>query len=84
MWKEKRFKIGMYMFKVEAKIYDEPSKYGIDNGRISKLYLTKVPCPLENLNDTTVVAHYDREWVIKPNDDFDIKAYETAKKLLLL
>lgn len=83
MRKIELFRIGMYTFAVEAEVYDEPSKYGIDNGRISKLYLRRIPYPLVNIDDMTVIAFYDREWVIKPNNESDIEAYEMAKKLLL-
>lgn len=40
------------------KVYDEPSKYGINNwGKISKLEL--------KINGE-LVAQYDREWVVEP------------------
>ena len=40
------------------KVYDEPSKYGINNwGKISKLEL--------KINEE-LVAQYDREWVVEP------------------
>ena len=48
--------IGLYYY--EAKVYDEPSRFGIDGGRISKLAIynaVKKCC-----------CQYDREWVIKP------------------
>lgn len=57
MWKVELFRIGTYGFVVEEKVYDEPSKYGIDNGRISKLYLRRFPYPVENVDDMTVIAH---------------------------
>lgn len=38
----------------EAKIFDEPSKYGINKGRISKLYIKDV-------------CSYDRGWNEKPH-----------------
>ena len=40
-----------------VKHYEEPSKYGIDDGRISKLTLKQ---------DGKVVANYDRGWDVKP------------------
>ena len=51
--------IGSYYY--EAKVYDEPSRFGIDGGRISKLAiynLVKKCC-----------CQYDREWVIKPGNN---------------
>lgn len=38
-----------------AKVYDKPSKYGINEGRISKLF-----CGINN----TEILSYDRGWVI--------------------
>ena len=40
-----------------VKVYDEPSKFGINNGKISKLQLKQ---------DGEVVAKYDRGWDIRP------------------
>ena len=40
-----------------VKVYDEPSKLGINNGKISKLQLKQ---------DGEVVANYDRGWDIRP------------------
>lgn len=39
------------------KVYDEPSKFGINQGRISKLELKQ---------DGEIVANYDRGWDIYP------------------
>lgn len=51
------------LFKWEAKRYDKPSKYGINNGRISKLTIS------ETYGDKVVICQYDRGWVIKPVSD---------------
>ena len=53
-----------------VKHYENPSKYGINNGRISKLML-KI--------DGTVVANFDRGWDIKPQNE----AAEIALEILL-
>lgn len=47
------------IYKYEAKVYDEPSEYGIGNGKISKLYIYD--------KDGKVVANYDREWQKRPS-----------------
>ncbi|MGO5549663.1 DUF7678 domain-containing protein [Lachnospiraceae bacterium LCP19S3_B12] len=39
------------------KVYDEPSKFGINHGKISKLQLKQ---------DGEIVANYDRGWDIRP------------------
>ena len=41
----------------QVKVYDEGSQYGIEGGRISKLWLRQ---------GKTTVANYDRGWDIKP------------------
>lgn len=53
-----------------VKHYENPSKYGIKNGRISKLLL-KI--------DGKVVANYDRGWNIKPQNE----VAENALQILL-
>lgn len=52
------------------KCYGQPSKYGIDGGRISKLML--------KIGDE-IVANYDRGWDIRPTNE----AAETALHILL-
>lgn len=57
--------IGGYDF--EIKHFEEPSIYGINEGRISKLWITK-----SALRET--VASYDRGWDIVPILDSEIEA----------
>lgn len=66
MWEKGIIKIGNTEVKYVAKVYEEPSIYGINKGKISKLSLIiKGEC----------VTHYDRGWDVKPT-------CETAKKAL--
>lgn len=53
-----------------VKHYQNPSKYGINNGRISKLML-KI--------DGKIVCNYDRGWDIRPTNT----AAEAALEILL-
>lgn len=53
-----------------VKHYEEPSKYGINNGRISKLIL--------KINGE-IVCNYDRGWDVRPMN----KAAEVALEILL-
>ena len=53
-----------------VKHYKEPSKYGINNGRISKVML--------KIKDE-IVCNYDRGWDIRPTN----KAAEIALEILL-
>ena len=43
--------------------FDEPSRYGIDNGRISKLYI------VERTRTLKVVCDYDRGWDVRPSKE---------------
>ena len=52
------------------KVYDEPSKFGINNGKISKLQLKQ---------DGEIVANYDRGWDVHPKNE----AAETALHILV-
>lgn len=51
-------------YKVQAKVFDEPSQYGINNGRISKLWVKEDGYP--------VAIDYDRGWVDAPPHNEDL------------
>lgn len=53
------------------KVYDEPSEFGINHGKISKLELRQ---------DGEIVANYDRGWDIYP----DTKEAKLALCILLI
>ena len=40
-----------------ALVFDEPSEYGIDGGRTSKLFIYE-----ERISPSTLIAAYDRKW----------------------
>ena len=44
------------------KVFDEGSRFGINNGKISKLWI-------QRKQNKEEVANYDRGWDIKPFDD---------------
>ncbi len=44
--------------KTQAKIYDEPSRFGIDNGRITKLHVSRAGVETMGLDDACY--NYDR------------------------
>lgn len=48
-------------YKVYAKVYPNPSEYGIDNGRISKLSIFD--------KDNNTIANYDRGWDVIPKEE---------------
>lgn len=56
----------------EAKLYDEPSIFGIDKGRVSKLTI------YNQCGDW--IVNYDRGWDISPNEYMD--EYQAVMELL--
>ena len=64
---------GYNTFIYSMKRFDEPSEYGIDGGRISKL-------SLRDKDSGQFVVNYDRGWDIKP----DTKEADTALKILMM
>lgn len=56
-------------FKAVIKHFDEPSnEYGIDGGKISKLWI-------KNTKTNKVVANYDRGWDIELENDSKLKKF---------
>ena len=51
-------------YEVQAKVFDEPSEFGIDHGRISKLWVKEKGWP--------VCISYDRGWDIYPQTNEDL------------
>lgn len=73
-------KVGKYNF--EAKLFDEGSSYGIENGRISKLSIwdEKVRQEKQNFLKACIV-NYDRGWDIEPKSS-DKSCYDAVISLL--
>lgn len=71
MWKEGSIKVNDSIIRYWVKCYEKSSKFGIDNGRISKLMLKR---------KGEIVANYDRGWDIEPVDE----DAEIALSILLL
>lgn len=69
MWHEGTIKIGRSIFQYWVKYYDEPSHFGIGNGRISKLMLKR---------NGRIVYNYDRGEDTKAIDS------DTEKALAIL
>lgn len=59
MWHEGSLKVYNSTFHYWIKVYDEPSQFGIDGGKVSKLMLKR---------DGKIVCNYDRGWDIEPAD----------------
>lgn len=64
---------GEYSF--ESKLFDEGSIYGINNGRVSKLNISK------GTFDNCIV-NYDRGWDIEPKTDIDKIIYQLVLDFL--
>ena len=60
MWKSGAMLIHGKVYKFQAKVYKVDSKYGIDGGKISKLWIS---C------EDMVVASYERGWDVKPTSE---------------
>ena len=71
MWESGKITIDDENFEYHVKIYEEPSAYGINKGRISKLEVNLV----DEAGSKFVVALYDRKWEFKPK-------LEIAKKVV--
>ena len=55
--------------KWSAKVYDEPSEFGINSGRISKLWIAI---------DGVAICNYDRGWDLKPSSRDAKRAYKAV------
>lgn len=58
-------------FECQVKHYEEPSQYGIKDGRISKLAIRR---------GYEWVLNYDRGWDIRPKDEATKAVYEALLK----
>ena len=60
MWKEGTLGVKGNIFHYWVKQYEEPSQFGIEGGRVSKLMLKR---------KGQIVCNYDRDWDIRPVDE---------------
>nr|DAU21801.1 MAG TPA: hypothetical protein [Caudoviricetes sp.] len=68
MWEHGTLKVEDQVIGYGMKIFEEPSDFGINNGRISKLTLVN--------NNNEVIANYDRGWDIMPTTKVANEALE--------
>ena len=59
-------------YRFEAKLYDDGSIFGIDDGRVSKL----------SICGEDIIVHYDRGWDIEPKTDKDREIFELVLEFL--
>ena len=55
MWKQGTIRVMGITFQWEAKVFENPSRFGINSGRVSKLSLGE-----------KFIVNYDRGWDVKP------------------
>ena len=60
MWKEGALKVYDSIFHYWMKVYDAPSEFGINGGKISKCMIKR---------GEEIVCNYDRGWDVEPVDD---------------
>ena len=60
MWREGTVGVHGDIFHYWVKFYEEPSQFGIDGGRISKLMIKR---------KDRIVCNYDRGWDVRPVDE---------------
>ena len=70
MWKT----IELDGFKIQMKVYETGSEYGIEKGRISKLNIREI-------GKTMDLANYDRGWDTVPQNLKVIEAYNKVLKM---
>lgn len=73
MWKTGEIKVYDQVYRYEAKVFQQGSKYGIAGGVISILYITD--------SNGVDVCHFDRgKWLIEPAHRRDLHAlFEVLK-----
>ena len=72
MWESGKIIVDAEVFEYHIKYYDEPSKFGIDKGRVSKIELSLI----DNAGQKFIVTLYDRKLIFKPK-------LEIAKKAII-
>jgi hypothetical protein len=60
MWKEGALKVNNSWFHYWIKVFEAPSTFGIDEGKISKLMLKR---------KGQIVCNYERGWDVRPVDE---------------
>ena len=71
MWKAGAMLIKGKVYKFQVKIYKISSKYGIDEGKIFKAYVSR---------DGVAVINYNRGWALEPVDEDAALALEILMK----
>ncbi|WP_201751247.1 MULTISPECIES: hypothetical protein [unclassified Neglectibacter] len=69
--------IGKYSY--SAKVYDTPSRFGINHGRVSKLAIYDEDKRRREGWEAACIVNYDRGWDVRPKDK---EAKDVLKSLL--
>ena len=78
MWKCGMMIVQGIHYRYEAKVFDYPSQFGINGGRVSKLYIYRTSGNENMICDIPVVI-YDRYWELKPQTEL----YKEAMNFIL-
>ena len=68
MWEYGTIEVENQVVGYGMKVFEEPSEFGINNGRISKLTLVD--------NNNEIIANYDRGWDVTPTTKIATEALE--------
>jgi hypothetical protein len=74
MWKQGKVSIDGKEYSYTAKVFDEPSHFGIDDGKVSILSIRN--------EDGKEVVNYSRGWDIKPKGVKIKKAYAEVMNII--
>jgi hypothetical protein len=69
MWETGRIAAidGNTLYEYHVKVYDEPSEWGLNGGKISKLTIRKLDCAAD-------IVNFDRGWDKEVPDDSEVQA----------
>lgn len=71
MWSTGTILISGKVYKYMVKHYGKGSQYGIENGKISKLFVTR---------KDMIVLNYDRGWDVEPEDEGSVACFAILMK----
>jgi hypothetical protein len=69
-------------YTVSAKLFDEGSRYGINNGRVSMLSIHETAKTTDKNWFDGCIVNYDRGWDIRPKTEKDKEVFKAVLKFL--
>ncbi len=68
-WTNATAKVGKKTYTIQMVVFEEGSEYGIEEGKISKLYVADA--------DRNMIANYDRGWDVLPKSQAELDIVDT-------